>query len=173
MIKLSNRHLKEALQAYGAEVAIRYKEKLLADGKRVTGTLYNSVKPRFEETADEYIVSIEMAFYGDYIERGTRLQGPYNNQGLPPTAKMRNAILEWIRAKNIQPRFPMKNGKMPTPKTLAYFISKKIYEKGTPPYWYLRDSLDSPAEIQKRISSALMDDLQDWLEDTLRELGFM
>jgi hypothetical protein len=172
MIELKKRHLEKALQDYGAEVAERYKAALLAEGKRATGGLYNSVQPVFSQTDAEYIVSIQMAFYGDYIERGTRLQGPYKNQGLPPGKPMRSAILEWIRVKNIQPRFTMKNGKLPTPKTLAYFIANKIYEKGTRPYWLLRDSLDTPEEIRERIVDALRLDLQDWLDDTLTSLGF-
>jgi hypothetical protein len=68
------------------------------------------------------VISVELRLqdYWYYVERG-RKAGKF-----PPIDKLR----EWIKAKPIIAQ-PMKNGKVPKPKQLAYLIGRKIARRGT------------------------------------------
>lgn len=74
-----------------------------------------------EVTVDgkSFTASLNMNHYWKYLEEGTR---PH----WPPSS----AILNWVEIKPVIPR-PDGNGRIPTPKQLAFLISRKIAKHGT------------------------------------------
>lgn len=169
MAEMRYTHLEAALRAYGQEVADRYKENLAAAGATVTASLYNTVRPHLERTEDGFTLYLWMQDYWKYLERGTRMQGPYKQKGdMPPF----RAILKWVQLKPIAPwndklrRMPQEKAQ----KSMAFALRHSIWEKGTKPQWFLRDSLGSEAEVEARMREAVQADIEDWINETLAEV---
>lgn len=133
LITLDN--LSEVLNAYAVEVRNLYQDKLIKEGRIASGDLLNSVECRVESNGREYSVIINLADYWRYIETDTEPHWP------PPSA-----LLRWITIKPVLPR-PGKDGKIPTPRQLAYLIGRKIAEKGTEGTYALTESV---AEINSK-----------------------
>ena len=164
-------NLKAVMERYGIDVAARYRQRLDADGRVATGRLKNSVRPFLKTEGDIFTECLELEDYWKYFERGTRLQGPFKRQGIPPGRPMRKAILDWIRVKGVRPKYRMSNGKFPTPKTMAYFIARKIYKVGTPPYGYLEKSLGNRDVVTELCRQAMREDINEWIEGILQDVG--
>lgn len=107
-----------ALDEYGQAVKDLYQKRLLADDKKATGNLIDSVQCKIAYQGTEFAVFLELADYWKYVEGGAK---PH----WPPKDK----ILEWIKAKPVLPR-PLDNGKLPTDNQLAFLISRKIARDG-------------------------------------------
>ena len=166
MADMKYTHLEAALRAYGQEVADRYKEKLVAEGKNATSSLYQSVRPMLVSSESGYILYLALQDYWKYLERGTRMQGPFRQRGkFPPVEPFKR----WIQAKGIVP-YRGKNGKIPTQDQLAYMIARKVWLVGTRPYWFLRDSLAPDSEVEARMREAVQADIEDWINETLAEV---
>ena len=102
-----------------------------------------------------------MADYWKYIENGR------NPGKFPPTSK----ILEWIMVKPVIPR-PDQNGKLPTPKQLAYLIGRKIANEGYEGSHDLQRANDTILEkYQNKIVAALSQDLGGYLQKIVIQSG--
>lgn len=112
-------NLMETLNEYAMEVRNLYQDKLITHDRIASGKLLNSVEYRVDYNGTEYSVKLILEDYWVYIEEGTK---PH----FPPI----NKILEWVQIKPVIPR-PDKEGKIPTPKQLAFLIARKISEVGT------------------------------------------
>lgn len=108
-----------ALDEYGQAVKDLYQKRLLADDKKATGNLIDSVQCKIAYQGMNYVVFLELADYWKYVEDG-RKAGKF-----PPV----NKILDWIKVKPVLPT-PMENGKLPTEEQLAFLISRKIANEG-------------------------------------------
>lgn len=111
--------LEQCLQQYCMDFKRLYTENLEYDGRRATGNLIQSIDLNVHSMGMDITVTLSVADYYYYVENG-RGAG-----GWPPKQK----ILEWIRAKGIQP-YPMSNGKLPTEQQLAFLIQRKIARYG-------------------------------------------
>lgn len=67
----------------------------------------------------KFSASLKMNYYWQYLEEGTKPHWPPSD-----------AILRWVQIKPVIPR-PDGNGRIPTPKQLAFLISRKIANEGT------------------------------------------
>lgn len=158
-------NLRAVLEGYGREVVAKYRAKLAVAAKNASSRLSDTMRSYVENKGDVWAVYVELQDYWKYLERGTRLQGPYRNQGLPPGRPMREAILRWVRIKP-----PFSGQSLIIQKRIAYFVSKKIYEEGTRPFWFLRDSLAEADDIGERVKEALKMDIETWLREIIAEL---
>lgn len=70
----------KALESVGKEMRRRMRISLTKQGKVVSGTLYNSIKPKVESTKNGRRLVHEMAPYADFVNRG--VQGRQTNE--PP-----------------------------------------------------------------------------------------
>lgn len=155
--------LEAVLNAYGEDVATRYRQKLDEAGKNATSALRDTLRPYVERDGDIYTVYLALQDYWKYLERGTRMQGPYRQQGkFPPLAP----ILAWVQAKPVIP-YMGSNGKIPTQRQLAFLIARKIWRDGTRPFWFLRDSLAEAGDIQERVEAAIHEDIAQWIKDLI------
>ena len=104
-----------------------------------------------------YDVTFDLPSYWKYIEHGTR---PH----LPPW----KAIREWVDIKPVVPRYQMKNGKLPSPNQLTYFIRKKIATVGTEGTHDLATARDRTLGWwMERIKDAMIADSTVLLKDAL------
>lgn len=137
-------HLREVLGEMAEDLAANYRDQLLRSDRVASRALYNSVSARVEANGHAWEVKMSMLEYWKYIERGTR---PH----WPPVSK----ILEWVQIKPVIPR-PGRDGRVPTPKQLAYLIARKIAREGTEGKPDLKDTVDRVlAWYLPRISEAL------------------
>jgi hypothetical protein len=99
--------------------------------------------------------------YWKYIEGGrkgkdTSPPGAVYKAAFPPV----NALMEWISVKPIIPR-PDKSGRIPSPKSLAFLIGRKIEQDGIEPYPAMATTIEECNKIyRERISAALAHDMQ-------------
>lgn len=125
-------NLERVLYEYGQALQDEYKLRLLNDGKTASYNLVDTVRYIYTSNGRKYEISLNLASYWRYVEYG-RKPGKY-----PPPDK----ILEWVRIKPLLPR-PMKNGKLPTEKQLAFLIGRKIAEEGIDAGNQLQDSVEA------------------------------
>lgn len=119
--------LQEALQGYIAEVAEMYKNNLIKDGKKASGDLIRSIKPKIQINDFEYTLELELEDYWKYVENGSK---PH----FPPV----DALIKWIEKKPIRP----KDGLVKNNEQLAYLIGRKISREGIKPGNQLSKSIE-------------------------------
>lgn len=154
-------NLEAVLLEYGKEVRNLYQLNLVHSDRIASGELLNSCEFELQVNGSSYSVVLEMAEYWKYVENGR------NPGKFPPT----NKILEWIMVKPVIPR-PDKNGKLPTPKQLAYLIGRKIANEGYEGTNDLKRASDSIyKKYQSKIVAALSKDLGGYLEKFVIQTG--
>ena len=159
--------LMAVLQDLAADLESNYKEHLRLHDRVATGDLINSISTEIEVRGTTYIVWMvwDGVDYWQYVENDTKPHWP-----------PRDAILKWIHAKPIIPR-PDKNGKIPSPSTLAYLIGRAMAGKspnqancknpkgGTTGTHDLRDTERAVIPMyEDRLKEALHRDVLDYIE---------
>ena len=122
-------HLRAVLEDYGREVVEAYREELETRGKNASGKLSREVRFRVEAEDRAFEVTLTLPSYWANVEYGRPPCPP--SKGWIPEGK----LLEWIRVKPVIP-YPDKNGRIPSPKSLAFLINRAINDpnrKGTDP----------------------------------------
>lgn len=144
------------LQEFAVEVRNTYQDSLILHNRIASGDLLNSVECDVDYDGKAYTVTLTLAEYWKYVESGLAPAGKYDNPGW----KAYPYILKWISVKPVIPR-PDNNGRLPSQKSLAYLITRKIKEKGTKPGNDLRDARTAVlARFKERISAALVKDTE-------------
>ena len=147
-------NLEAVLLEYGKEVRNQYQLNLIHSDRVASGELLNSCEFDLKLTDKTYQVRLELADYWTYVEYG-RTPGKF-----PPTSK----ILEWIMIKPVIPR-PDQNGKLPTPKQLAFLIGRKIANEGYEGSKDLERANDSLIrKFEPKIVAALAKDLGTYMQ---------
>ena len=148
LIKFTN--LQKVLAEYGNSVRNGYQDSLIRNNRMASGELMNSVEFKVTRDGNTYMVSLLLEDYWTYVENGTP---PH----WPPVSK----ILEWVKIKPVIPQ-PDNNGRIPSPKSLAFLISRKISRKGTKGTHDLKNTLQSlNREYSAKIREAAIKDIQD------------
>lgn len=123
-------NLQKVLDDYGVELRNLYQDNLIRLDAIATGDLLNDVEYEVVVNENRIKLQLKLQDYWKYIEYGTK---PH----WPPVS----AIEEWIKVKPVLPK-PI-NGKLPTPKQLAYLIGRKISQKGTKAKYPLTDAISA------------------------------
>lgn len=113
-------NLERVLEQYAIEFRNTYQDSLITNDRIASGDLLNSVDYIIEKGNNKYTVSLKLKDYYYFVENG-RKAGKF-----PPP----DAMLRYVQIKPVLPR-PMKNGKLPTEKQLAFLIGRKIAREGT------------------------------------------
>jgi hypothetical protein len=110
-----------------------------------------------------FTASLRMNQYWEYLEHGT---GP--GRGRSKYWPYLPAISRWVEIKPVIPR-PDANGRIPTPKQLAFLISRKIHDQGTKGSHDFQKTSDEiiPAYYE-RIQDALTNDIGRYLYTVFR-----
>lgn len=153
--------LEAILKEYGENVKKGYQQKLKDHGRptQYHNQLATNITVIVEHSGTRYAVYLELEDYWKYVESGTRPHWP------PPSA-----ILEWIRVKPVIPR-PDDSGRIPSEKSLAYLIGRKISEEGTKGTHDLQETTDTlegyyEERIAEALSRATFDYLEKLIDDT-------
>ena len=117
----------EVLNAYAQEAVEAYRQEMADRGKNASGKLSRSVKQEvravggglFGPEGAAFEVTLTLPAYWWNVEFGRPPCPP--SKGWIPV----DALLKWIKVKPIIPR-PDKNGRVPTPKQLAFLINRAI-----------------------------------------------
>ena len=120
-------NLRQVLEDFAQDFKTVYREELersdrftkYGQDRLIDFEQYNDVTTMVQQGDQAWTVSITLNEYWKYVEEGTKPHWP------PPSA-----ILKWITVKPVIPR-PDAKGRIPSPKSLAYLIGRKISEEGT------------------------------------------
>jgi hypothetical protein len=64
------KNTKAFIRKYGKEVESEIKTRLLNYGKKATGKLYKSIRADVKENKSEFILTVSMEDYGEYVDKG-------------------------------------------------------------------------------------------------------
>lgn len=148
LLRLDN--VERVLQEYAVEFRNMYQDNLIRSDRIASGELLNSIEAHVEIQGTAYEVKLILADYWKYVEEDTRPHWP-----------PKSAILKWIQMKPVLPR-PDANGKIPTPESLAYLISRKIAQYGTQGSHDLQKTQQTMnRDIRQRLEEALTLDVSE------------
>ena len=141
--------LERVLQDFAKDFEENYKDTLRQHGRVASGDLINSVKTKVNTGTGYYEVTVTLKDYWKYVENGTRPHWP-----------PRDAILRWIQIKHITP-YQDRNGRLPSPESLAFLISRKIATVGTEGSHDMQSVKDALIPLfRQRIAEALGNDMR-------------
>lgn len=168
LINLDN--VMDVLEQYAQDVRNEYQDNLIRNDRIAGGDLLNSVEYRIEQNGTTYEVKLELAKWWKYVERGVQGEkntaSPYKNPGW----KAFPHIMKWISIKPVLPR-PNDDGDLPTPKQLAYLITRNIVKNGTEGSNDLGDALATINERYKdKLVYALQQDLNNFMKVIVGEI---
>ena len=152
--------LQQVLQDLANDIRDNYKEHLQFNDRYTergvpsgySERLIDSVKTQVVVGDNAYEVTMTLNDYWKYVEDDTR---PH----FPPVSK----ILEWVNIKPVIPR-PDANGRIPSPKSLAYLIGRAISERGTKGSHDLENVKDGVIPMyRERIAAALGRDMENYI----------
>ena len=151
--------LRDLLEELGENVRKGYINKLVKNGHPTReNTLASTVTSEVEVHGTTYQVVLNLQEYWKYVEEGTR---PH----WPPIS----AIARWIEIKPVIPR-PDENGRIPTPQSLAFLISRKIAREGTQGTHDLQETTDALlGYYEERIAEVMERSLFDYIEKVTNE----
>lgn len=140
--------LAAALQGYAEALKEAYRQNLIQSDRLASEQLLNSVDCEVRQDGTAIVVSVAVLDYWKYVEYDTRPHWP------PP-----DALLRWIRVKPVLPR-PMKDGRLPSERQLAYLIGRKISQVGTKGSHDLGNALSAmQREWEQKIAEAAAADI--------------
>ncbi len=146
------------LQEFSVEIAEEYRGNLVKHDRKASGGLLNSISVTVETSGTVVEVRMRLEEYWKYVEEGTRPHWP-----------PRSAILRWIEVKPVIPR-PDQRGRIPTPKQLAFLISRKIARVGTKGSKDLESAKQSVMDrFRARLEEALGRDAQEYFIRIVRD----
>lgn len=162
-IEMTFEGLNEALNEYVEEVRYLYRNRLILDDKYATGKLIQNIKTYVKNKGMGYEVGLYLEDYWKYVEEG-RKPGKF-----PPVDK----ILDWIKIKPVLADKD-RNGRVPTPKQLAFLIGRKIAEEGIDAGHQLKETVQQVnARWLPRLQEALQKDFELYAIKVMNAAGKM
>ena len=151
--------LYDLLVELGENVRQGYVNKLVKNGHPTQeNTLASTVTSEVIVKGTTYEVVLNLQNYWKYVEEGTRPHWP-----------PKNAILHWVEVKPVIPR-PDAKGRIPSPESLAFLISRKIAKKGTTGTHDLKETTDTLlGYYRERITEVLERSAFDYIERVLSD----
>ena len=145
--------LTEVLNEFADAFIQNARNNLEANQSNASYNLYNSFEKVIEVGEDYFKVSISLADYWQYLEKG---RGPGK---FPPVDK----IKEWIEVKPINPT-PLSNGKTPSVEQLSFLISRKIANEGTEGKPFFEPAKEQTIrEFEDKINQAIEEDVSNFI----------
>lgn len=156
--------LRAVLEEYGRAVAEQYKANLKRDGRPASHALEKSIKTRVMTEGQDFVVKMDLEEYWKYIEYGTAGWFTGNpSRKFPPV----DALMKWIEIKPVIPR-PDAKGRIPSPRSLAFLIGRKIQQFGTRGRADLTEAkMDVTEQWRARIEAALQHDMYNYIRKVL------
>lgn len=161
-------NLEKVLQDFAKDIRQNYKEHLAYHDHFTTkGTdqrLIDSVQEIVEIGDRHFQVKLKLNQYWKYVEEGIYGAGNHDSPYKNPGMRAYPFILKWVEIKPVAPR-PDKNGKLPSPKTLAFLITRSIAKNGTEGTHDLQVTKENVlAWYEDRIREALREDMKHYIK---------
>lgn len=130
--------VKESLDLFGKRVQQQAKSNLSKLGKKDTNGLYNSISYEVKVHKNSFSLSINMADYGEFVDKGVKGKSssrkaptsPFKfGSGSGKKGGLTNSIDGWVQRKRIQFK-DRKTGKFMSYKNTAFLITRSIYQTG-------------------------------------------
>lgn len=124
-IDIETSNLERVLNDFCEEFVEVLREKLLADGRKASGTLTdpNNLKTEIRAVGSDLKIFLTSEDYLKYVDYGRRAYGKGANDKRPPI----DAIKNWVKAKGLN----YNDFDLPNEKSLAYLIQGSIAKNGT------------------------------------------
>lgn len=157
-------NLRAVLEEFAQEFKDQYRAGLLSHGRftqygtdrLVDSVDANTVEAMIREGDEAWSVTINLNDYWKYVENDTRPHWP------PPSA-----ILRWVEIKPVIPH-PDDKGRIPSPRSLAYLIGRKISREGTTGSHDFKTAQETTVErFRARIRVAMIRDVQNYVRQVL------
>lgn len=157
-------NLRAVLEEFAGEFRDTYRASLLehdritqhGTDRLVDSVEANDVKAMVTEGDRAFEVTINLKEYWKWVENDTRPHWP------PPSA-----ILRWVEIKPVIP-YPDAKGRIPSPRSLAFLIGRKISREGTTGSHDFRDSREAVlTRFRTRIRVAMAKDVQNYVRALL------
>ena len=139
----------DSLNKFGKRVVKEAKTALTKKKKNASKELYNSISYSFKKSKNSFEMSINMADYGKFIDKGVSGKGDSNFKGKKKTVQKslagfrfgsnnfkgkggewKKRIDKWMYSRGITPR-DNKTGKFIKRDTVNFLIRRSIYQHGT------------------------------------------
>ena len=158
-------NLRAVLEEFAQEFRDQYRAGLLEhdrvtrDGHQLLDSVdRNTVQAMVRSGEQAWSVTINLMDYWKYVENDTRPHWP------PP-----GAILRWVEIKPVIPQ-PDGAGRIPSPRSLAYLIGRKISRFGTKGSHDFADAREATLDrFRTRIREALAKDVHDYIDRALAQ----
>lgn len=151
-IELNN--VKMVLDEYALKFQEFIKRKIVDKDKKASGSLLASISMSIEVFGERYTVYLHSKDYLKYIENG---RGPGK---FPPPDK----ILQWVKDKKLPTKESTGDKSLPSEKSLAYLVGRKISLYGTKPTPLVAETEEELNEIyMEKLEDALILDIQNSL----------
>lgn len=130
--------VKESLELFGKRVVQQSRTNLTKSKKKDKGELYNSLSYKVEVHKNSFTLSINMADYGEFVDKGVKGKSssskapnsPYKfGTGSGAKGGLTNGIEGWVNRKRIQFR-DRQTGRFLTRKSTSFIITRSIYQTG-------------------------------------------
>lgn len=145
--------LTEVLNEFADAFIQNARNNLETNQSNASYNLYNSFEKVIEVGEDYFKVSISLADYWQFLEKG---RGPGK---FPPVDK----IKEWIEVKPVNPT-PLSNGKTPSVEQLSFLISRKIANEGTEGKPFFEPAKEQTIrEFEDKINEAIEEDVSNFI----------
>lgn len=160
--------LQQVLKDYARDARELYKYQISLGGKNASRKLIDSVNSQVIVNGRGFEVNLNLQHYWKYIEGGRKgtessPPGAVYNAGFPPVG----VLIKWIQVKPIIPR-PDANGKLPSPKSLAYLIGRKIEREGIAPFPALKTTQEELDKLyHQKLSDALGHDVSNYIRKVI------
>lgn len=157
-------NLRAVLEEFAQEFKDQYRAGLLEHGRYtqygrdrlIDSVDANTVQAMIREGDEAWTVSINLNDYWKYVEEDTAPHWP------PPAA-----ILRWVEIKPVIPR-PDSRGRIPSPRSLAFLIGRKISKFGTEGSHDFKAAQETTIDrFRTRIRLAMVKDVQNYVRQVL------
>ena len=157
-------NLRAVLEEFAQEFKDQYRAGLISHGRYtqygqdrlIDSVDANTVQAMIREGDEAWTVTINLNDYWKYVEEDTAPHWP------PP-----DAILRWVEIKPVIPR-PDSRGRIPSPRSLAYLIGRKISKFGTTGSHDLKTAQETTIDrFRTRIRLAMVKDVQNYVRQVL------
>jgi hypothetical protein len=130
--------VKDSLELFGKRIQQQSKSNLSKMGKKDTNGLYNSISYEVKVHKNSFTLSIKMADYGTFVDKGVKGKSssakaptsPYKfGTGSGKNGGLTDGINGWVQRKRIQFK-DRKTGRFIRYKQTAFLITRSIYQTG-------------------------------------------
>ena len=167
----------------GKEVRRRARISLKAQGKVVTGNLYNSIRYEQSVARNEKSLNLRFSFpgadYWQFVDEGVKgamssakaPRSPFRfGSGTGPSGRLRPAIDKWVVKKGIAPRGA--GGRFASRKSMVFAISRSIYQTGIRPSYFFTNAYDRTLKKHNaKLEKAVGDDIANAITKLLQDGG--